>query len=805
MRPLALLFWASLLLPSIVLGAVGFLSYRQTLDQAYVQSQNMAFILEEHAVRVFEAQAGAIESIDGRIAGLNWEEIEASEEVHRLLQTVRDRSPHVDGLWLVGPEGRTANSADFFPMPWTTVTDRDYYQALTKSDVIHLGEIIQGRLKGTLNFNLSRRRTSPDGGFDGLILVTISLDYFEHFWRQVLGNAAHTVSLFRADGKVLARSPALTTLPRSLPPGSPFFSLTATQDSGTYALRSSFDGQERIISFSKLGNLPAYIAVGLDRATMLGPWKRQVATMAVVAVAITLLLLAAVRTVQRRHERLLDEIARRRQAESTLIALDEHVAALERADAELRDSEERFRSLFETLTQGAVLLDAAGHVTGANTAAEEILGLTVAEMQERSANDPRWQVVDADGKPFCDECYPAVRALKTGKVVRGVLMGVRNPARDERRWIIVDAIPQKRPGEDRPYGGFTLFSDVTEQKKAEEAQRLLVREVDHRAKNALAVVQALLRLTKADSREEYIEAVEGRVAAMARAHTLLAKSRWKGADLAALVEEELAPYLPAEGAHVHLEGPPLLLHAEATQGVAMVLHELATNAAKYGGLSTAEGRLSVTWTLDSPGKILELRWVESGGPPVNPPATRGFGSTLIQSTVKGQLDGEIRKEWLPEGMRATIRLPSGHVAAMEARKATRAMTPAAASADLTGLRVLLAEDNTLVSLEVTRALAQLGCVVVGPATTLKDAARLVASETVDVAILDVDLRGKKVFPVAGLLASHDVPLIFCTGFTSIDPLEKGAWVDAPVIHKPFSREQIAAALAGVVSRRQVAV
>jgi two-component sensor histidine kinase len=193
--------------------------------------------------------------------------------------------------------------------------------------------------------------------------------------------------------------------------------------------------------------------------------------------------------------------------------------------------------------------------------------------------------------------------------------------------------------------------------RASEAQvRLLAREVDHRAKNLLAVVQATLRLTPKADAAAYATAVEGRVAALARVQTLLAGERWDGADLEALLEAELAPFLAPEGQRVVLQGPAVRLPAPLVQPVAMAAHELATNAVKHGGLAEPAGRVRITWEVV--GGTLRLRWAERGGPPVaGPPERRGFGSRLLQQVVVGQLGGSLEKRWDAAGLTCAIELP----------------------------------------------------------------------------------------------------------------------------------------------------
>jgi two-component sensor histidine kinase len=187
--------------------------------------------------------------------------------------------------------------------------------------------------------------------------------------------------------------------------------------------------------------------------------------------------------------------------------------------------------------------------------------------------------------------------------------------------------------------------------------RLLAQEVDHRAKNALAVVQAALRLTPRHDAAAYAKAIEGRVAALARAQTLLAEDRWRGASLQALLEGELAPFVSLRGdttgPRAELRGPPVLLPPALTQPLAMALHELATNAVKYGALSVATGRVSVSWRIA--GGRLILHWTETGGPEIaESPRKPGFGSRVLDTVVRVQLGGRLSLDWARSGLTCEI-------------------------------------------------------------------------------------------------------------------------------------------------------
>lgn len=201
--------------------------------------------------------------------------------------------------------------------------------------------------------------------------------------------------------------------------------------------------------------------------------------------------------------------------------------------------------------------------------------------------------------------------------------------------------------------------DMTERRKGEERLRFLANEVDHRAKNLMSVVQSIVRLTKVDDVESFKTVLSGRIQALARAHHMLAANRWKGVDIAALIREELAPFEGAGTDPLRLSGPSLELEPNAAQALAMVLHELAINAAKFGALSVETGQLSVDWGLtERDGRSgVGLAWTEANGPRVVEPLQRGFGSTAIHGVIEHQLGGEVDIQWAPAGMTCRIFFP----------------------------------------------------------------------------------------------------------------------------------------------------
>src|SRR5437763_1897538 len=243
--------------------------------------------------------------------------------------------------------------------------------------------------------------------------------------------------------------------------------------------------------------------------------------------------------------------------------------------------------------------------------------------------------------------------------------------------------------------------DITERKRTEERQLLLAREVDHRAKNMLAVVLSILRLTRAPTTREFIGAVEGRIQALAATHNLLSASRWEGANLRQIVDEELAPYMSGDRATA--DGPPAMLLPATAQSVALALHELATNAAKYGALSAEGGRLRLHWWIGK--EALELEWTETGGPTTTPPKSQGFGLTIVRSSIEAQFRGNVKYDWRPEGLTCRLSIPHAQIVAPDEADAVTASKRTAnrPSGSLTGKRLLMVEDEFLVGLMAKRS------------------------------------------------------------------------------------------------------
>jgi PAS domain S-box-containing protein len=367
---------------------------------------------------------------------------------------------------------------------------------------------------------------------------------------------------------------------------------------------------------------------------------------------------------------------------------------------------------------------------------------------------------------------------------------VRRPD-GEVRWCLGTAAPtMDATGRIIRLSGVTV--DITERKESEVRQALLAREVDHRAKNALAIVQSIVRLTRADSIAAYMTAVEGRIQALSRAHTVLSHSRWQGADLAGLVEEELAPYRGETNERIATSGPVVSLQPAAAQTLTLALHELATNAAKYGALSAISGQVRVRWELTT--TALVLHWEESGGPRTRKPAKLGFGTRIIAASVEGQLGGKAAFNWDENGLHCILNIPRGEKIEQPNAGATATTSDeknhaaVAAKFVVNGSRIMVVEDEALVAMVESDALTELGYEVAGPFSRPAEALAAVKAGGLAAAILDINLGGTPVYPVAEELSARGIPFIFVTGYgtESIDR----RFANVPVLQKPIDREAL---------------
>jgi PAS domain S-box-containing protein len=350
-----------------------------------------------------------------------------------------------------------------------------------------------------------------------------------------------------------------------------------------------------------------------------------------------------------------------------------------------------------------------------------------------------------------------------------------------------------------------VLVDLTERKQAEAAQALLIDEVNHRVKNILATIDAMIGFTVegAGSAEELGATLAGRITAMSRTHDLLTSGRWEGAELSDLLERELQPYAVAE--QVSMAGERLLLKPKAALSLSLVVHELATNALRHGALSVPEGRIDVFWSVyrTAERQTWRLVWQESGGPIGTVPRRRGFGTTLIERAAIQDLGGKARLRFAPPGFCCELECPLTPIVAEEALplRPTGGDDGDAVDAEevLAGTRVLVVEDEVLLTMMIETALGQAGAELIGPASTLAEAVSLSRTERLDAAVLDVNLNDEVAFPVADFLRERGVPFIFATGYAAEAAIPRHHR-DIPRLSKPYRGDQLRRVLAQALAR-----
>jgi PAS domain S-box-containing protein len=286
-----------------------------------------------------------------------------------------------------------------------------------------------------------------------------------------------------------------------------------------------------------------------------------------------------------------------------------------------------------------------GIITSWNKGAEGVFGYTA----EEAIGQPITIVIPQDRQ---DEERRILTRIRRGERIEH-FETIRQHKHGNLIWVSLTISPVKN-AEGKIVGASKTARDITEQKRTGEQIATLAREAEHRSKNLLANVQAMVNLSQADSVVDLKKAIEGRIQALANVHSLFVASRWIGAELSTIAQQELAPYSATGEKRVQTDGPQVLLAPDIAQAVAVALHELATNAVKYGALSTTNGHIDLKWSQEANGR-LNLRWIETGGPTVLPPTRRGFGGRIIEQMI-AQLKGETRFDWRGDGLVCEITL-----------------------------------------------------------------------------------------------------------------------------------------------------
>jgi PAS domain S-box-containing protein len=442
------------------------------------------------------------------------------------------------------------------------------------------------------------------------------------------------------------------------------------------------------------------------------------------------------------------------------------------SDEALRQSEERYRGVYNNAGTGIYIADLSGRYRYCNPAYASVHGYTEDELRKLTMKD----VV-----------YPQVHELISGKISSFEIVNRCVTKRGELLWMHKH-VSLLRDAAGRPESIIALATNVTERKKNEECIALLMREVNHRSKNLLMLVQAIARQTNAP--EDFLHHFDERLQALAAGDDLLVKNEWKGVNFEDLARSQIAHVIDPTGARIRLSGPPILVSASAAQTLGMALHELTTNAGKYGALSNHTGQVELFWDKSdgySSGGLFTLGWRESGGPPVTQPSHSGFGSSVICSMVEYNLDAKVDLNFLPSGLEWRIQCPLASI--IGSKEPTFSATPRFGGNGKVRsgpAHVLVVEDEALVAVEISRILRDQGFQVVGPTARVEEALHLLNDVGCDAAVLDIQLGRETSELIASVLTARDTPFVAVSGY-SRDQCPRG-FENVAFLTKPLRSE-----------------
>jgi PAS domain S-box-containing protein len=495
-----------------------------------------------------------------------------------------------------------------------------------------------------------------------------------------------------------------------------------------------------------------------------------------------------------------------RQLDSLNAELEERVRQrteqLEESHALLSQSEERLRLASEAARLATFEYDQAEPLLHWSANIADVLHIAVPEHQKFEVFI---DLVHADDRDAVRSYFRTATLADTTAELEFRVAGARGIA-----WMLA-RMRAFRTGERGTARVLGTLLDITDRKSAESHQQLLMAELDHRVKNILANVAAIARLSSsnATSVESFGAALDGRIHAMSAAHDLLRQSSWTGVDLHELVHGALEPFRSRTENDIVVDGDRLRLTSKFAQSMALVLHELVTNAVKHGALSAPGGKVSVNWSrVAAPeGDKIRFSWTERSGPPCVKSIRNGFGLAVIRSAAS-ECGGQAEMSLAPEGFQfefqgdlssRTQMVGPRHIAIVP--KPRQALPPVAGTAPAGSCRILLVEDEVLVAMQLKLDLEAEGHTVVGPFSQLSEGLRAAAEADFDIALIDINLGADNSAPIAEILDRRRVPLAFTTGYNDLIFLPPRLR-DYPHLTKPYNPPDVKALISRLQQQAQ---
>lgn len=618
-----------------LMAATSWMLWTMMADQRARQAERAAQTMAEHADKIVGGNLALLDQVEWFVTESPASDPERDPTLHLRFREIFEGRPELQSVWLFRPDGSAAVTSISFPPPDTNFADRDFIRAIVEGDEVFIGELILGRVTQEYSFNLARRLEGPDGELQGILVVSLYPSAFSQFY-ATLARPGDAAFIYRDAGDVLAVHPWPDSDPLGLHVPA---DLSATDKPATSDQRDlALPGDNFHYATHPVGALPLSVAYGYSRNALRAEWLSVVERYALFAVPATGFLLLLGFFGLRKAEALDAAQAALRDLNR---GLEDRIAA---RTAELNASVRRQELATSAAGLGIFEWDPA---TGAshweNRRMFDIFG--------RDPDTGAPALGDFIGDCIAPEDNAALRELMV-KAARGgpatVLVRHRRKGEPGERWVELTATAET------PSRLVGVCADVTERVKAEERTQLLMRELDHRMKNTLAIVQSIAGQTfrKDTDLTEAREAFSGRLSALAGAFGKMMRDEGRTADMAEVVSEAVR----SSGAppdRIETRGPAITLGSNEAVAVTMAIHELCTNAAKYGALSVEGGRVDVAWRTEE-GTLL-LDWRETDGPAVAAPTREGFGSRLIQVLAE-QHGGSFQREFTPEGVACQLRL-----------------------------------------------------------------------------------------------------------------------------------------------------
>ncbi|MGH6896739.1 MAG: PAS domain S-box protein [Geminicoccaceae bacterium] len=551
-----------------------------------------------------------------------------------------------------------------------TFADRRYFQQALRDKSLAISGHIIGRQTGRPQLNFAYPALDAAGEVRAVVVLAFSLGRLSRDLSATALPSGGTISLVDGDGVLLARAPPA---PESIGRRAREAVFTETMLAQRQGVMEAvgIDRSERLYGFAPLlASADLFAVVGLPwqeayRAADREFWRQIAWTSLAFALAAVVALIGGEAWILRPVaglQRVVGRMARgdlsarattdRGSPELRQLAasFNDMTSTLEQRRAALEASEARLRAVVDNAADGIITIKARGTIESVNPEATRLFGY---RHDELIGHNVRILMPAFDSERDDDRLTRHLRTAEAGLVGGG--REVTGRRKDGSEFPLFLSVGEFEMDGERYFTG--IVRDITDRKRAEERQRLLTAEVDHRAKNLLATIQAMVLLTRRDavSVADFTRTLVGRLHAMARAHDLLARDKWTGASLHDVIKNEFRAYAGGDGARVSIVGEDAHLSARAAQTLSLALHELTTNAAKHGALSVPGGRVAVHAAID--GQELRLSWVESGGPEVTLPADRGFGAVIIERSIAHELGGSAELDFERSGLRCHLRIP----------------------------------------------------------------------------------------------------------------------------------------------------